>query len=377
MIPHPAPAGGRAGAGDPPATERHVSVSQAPASMLPLSSAEVAHLPAPVTAGPVEPTACALHGKVRLARFLVPYDAGLYRCREDYPCSGSHPALCNDSALSRVPTAAAAHAEGGDGATDGVAVDRTAGVAASAAPYSDDSPLPPAPATPFALDPDLCDGDASAGDGSLHLADSRDAVPSPLPSADMAISPPVMLKELSSEEGSGDDGLPLLADSSGDEPPPLPSAPTASLRPAVCTDLLCEDASDGDGPRSLVASDAATAEEAAPHTGASASMAPRATTPPSRACVTDTPPETPPQWPVSSHGVVSAVALAAASPSEQKPMLGRALFPRISLWHPRLAPKLTGMLLELDNSTLLALLASDALLQERVTDALKVLEGTV
>ena len=56
-------------------------------------------------------------------------------------------------------------------------------------------------------------------------------------------------------------------------------------------------------------------------------------------------------------------------------MLGRALLPRISLWHPLLAPKLTGMLLELDNSTLLDLLASDALLQNRVAEALRVLEG--
>ena len=57
-------------------------------------------------------------------------------------------------------------------------------------------------------------------------------------------------------------------------------------------------------------------------------------------------------------------------------MLGRALFPRISLWHPRMAPKLTGMLLELDNRTLLDLLDSDTLLYEHVSDALRALEGS-
>ena len=74
--------------------------------------------------------------------------------------------------------------------------------------------------------------------------------------------------------------------------------------------------------------------------------------------------------------MLSAVAPAAAPPGAQKDMLGRALFPRISLWHPRLAPKLTGMLLELDNRTLLDLLDSDTLLHEHVSDALRAFEGS-
>ena len=72
---------------------------------------------------------------------------------------------------------------------------------------------------------------------------------------------------------------------------------------------------------------------------------------------------------------MSAAALAAAPPAEQKQLLGRALFPSIARWHPPLAPKLTGMLLEMDNCTLMCLLDSELLLQCEVDAALRVLDG--
>lgn len=48
-------------------------------------------------------------------------------------------------------------------------------------------------------------------------------------------------------------------------------------------------------------------------------------------------------------------ALAAAPPNQQKQMLGEAIYPRIQAQQPELAGKITGMLLEMDNSELLAL----------------------
>ena len=48
--------------------------------------------------------------------------------------------------------------------------------------------------------------------------------------------------------------------------------------------------------------------------------------------------------------------LAAAPPNEQKQMLGERLFPLIQSMHPELAGKITGMLLEIDNSELVHML---------------------
>lgn len=58
--------------------------------------------------------------------------------------------------------------------------------------------------------------------------------------------------------------------------------------------------------------------------------------------------------------------LAAAPPQEQKQMLGERLFPLIQRMHPDLAGKITGMLLEIDNSELLHMLESGESLKAKV-----------
>ena len=58
--------------------------------------------------------------------------------------------------------------------------------------------------------------------------------------------------------------------------------------------------------------------------------------------------------------------LADAPPQEQKQMLGERLFPPIQRMHPDLAGKITGMLLEIDNSELLHMLESAESLNAKV-----------
>lgn len=58
--------------------------------------------------------------------------------------------------------------------------------------------------------------------------------------------------------------------------------------------------------------------------------------------------------------------LAAAPPQEQKQMLGERLFPLIQTMYPDLAGKITGMLLEIDNSELLHMLESRESLKAKV-----------
>lgn len=95
---------------------------------------------------------------------------------------------------------------------------------------------------------------------------------------------------------------------------------------------------------------------------------------------------------------ITAEALASAGPAEQKQMLGEALYPRIHesvphlagvsvlniswIWRERasltvscaLVQKITGMLLEMDNSELLHLLENEEALSGKVTEAIQVLE---
>merc|ERR1712008_382316 len=72
---------------------------------------------------------------------------------------------------------------------------------------------------------------------------------------------------------------------------------------------------------------------------------------------------------------LNAAALAAAAPSVQKQMIGEKLFPAIARYQPELAGKITGMMLEMDNSELLILLESDVQLKSKVDEAMKVLQG--
>ncbi|KAL2514303.1 Polyadenylate-binding protein 7 [Forsythia ovata] len=66
--------------------------------------------------------------------------------------------------------------------------------------------------------------------------------------------------------------------------------------------------------------------------------------------------------------------LAAAPPEQQKQMLGERLYPLVSQHKPDLAAKITGMLLEMDNSELLLLLESPESLAAKVEEAVQVLE---
>ena len=47
--------------------------------------------------------------------------------------------------------------------------------------------------------------------------------------------------------------------------------------------------------------------------------------------------------------------LSAMPPANQKQMLGEAIYPKIAAMQPELAGKITGMLLEMDNTELLGL----------------------
>ncbi|XP_023764654.2 polyadenylate-binding protein 7 [Lactuca sativa] len=68
--------------------------------------------------------------------------------------------------------------------------------------------------------------------------------------------------------------------------------------------------------------------------------------------------------------------LAAASPEIQKQMLGERLYPLVNQHKPDLAAKITGMLLEMDNSELLLLLESPESLAAKVEEAVQVLKLT-
>lgn len=56
-----------------------------------------------------------------------------------------------------------------------------------------------------------------------------------------------------------------------------------------------------------------------------------------------------------SAGPMSVDAVASAPPGQQKQLIGEALYPKIQLWQPELAGKITGMLLEMDNAELIGL----------------------
>merc|ERR1719498_1598228 len=72
---------------------------------------------------------------------------------------------------------------------------------------------------------------------------------------------------------------------------------------------------------------------------------------------------------------LNAAALAAAPPAVQKQMIGEKLYPAIAKFRPAEAGKITGMMLEMDNSELLMLLESDAQLKSKVEEAMGVLGG--
>jgi polyadenylate-binding protein len=72
---------------------------------------------------------------------------------------------------------------------------------------------------------------------------------------------------------------------------------------------------------------------------------------------------------------LTATMLAAAQPQEQKQMLGERLFPLIQCMYPNLTGKITGMLLEIDNSELLHMLEHGESLKAKVEEAVAVLQA--
>ncbi|KAE8147853.1 Polyadenylate-binding protein, cytoplasmic and nuclear [Aspergillus avenaceus] len=71
-------------------------------------------------------------------------------------------------------------------------------------------------------------------------------------------------------------------------------------------------------------------------------------------------------------GGLTSQALAAVPAPQQKQMLGEALYPKIQAQQPELAGKITGMLLEMDNTELLSLLEDEEALRAKVDEALSV-----
>ncbi|CAF1564186.1 unnamed protein product [Rotaria magnacalcarata] len=78
---------------------------------------------------------------------------------------------------------------------------------------------------------------------------------------------------------------------------------------------------------------------------------------------------------VAGQEPLTPAGLANATPQEQKQMLGERLFPLIQQMHPDLAGKITGMLLEIDNTELLHMLESRESLKAKVEEAIAVLQA--
>ncbi|KAL5724265.1 Polyadenylate-binding protein 1A [Ranunculus cassubicifolius] len=66
--------------------------------------------------------------------------------------------------------------------------------------------------------------------------------------------------------------------------------------------------------------------------------------------------------------------LAAAPPDQQKQILGERIYPLVQKIKPDLTAKITGMLLEMDNSELLLLLESPESMAAKVDEAVQVLK---
>ncbi|KAH7889348.1 hypothetical protein F5I97DRAFT_1964641 [Phlebopus sp. FC_14] len=85
------------------------------------------------------------------------------------------------------------------------------------------------------------------------------------------------------------------------------------------------------------------------------------------------PPQASPAVPQPEVPTLTAAALANVSPMEQKQMLGEVIYMKIAPSQPELAGKITGMLLEMDNSELFHLLESNEAMNGKVNEALAVL----
>ena len=84
-----------------------------------------------------------------------------------------------------------------------------------------------------------------------------------------------------------------------------------------------------------------------------------------------------PEQPIAPHQdvLLNPSILAQASAADQKQMLGERLFPLIQQTHPDLAGKITGMILEVDNSEILHMLEFRDALAAKVKEAVSVLQA--
>lgn len=76
----------------------------------------------------------------------------------------------------------------------------------------------------------------------------------------------------------------------------------------------------------------------------------------------------------AAPGPLTAAALAAASQQDRMNMIGERLYPLVERREPQAAAKITGMLLEMDQSELLNLLESPEALNDKINEALHVLK---
>lgn len=168
----------------------------------------------------------------------------------------------------------------------------------------------------------------------------------------------------------GFQGMPNAMRQSGPRPAlrhlaPAGNAPASRGLPAAAQRVGVGTAAQNLGPRPPVAAPAPRAVP--PYKYASSVRSPHPAVQPLQA----------PQPAVHVQGQepLTASMLAAAPPQEQKQMLGERLFPLIQAMHPSLAGKITGMLLEIDNSELLHMLESPESLRSKVEEAVAVLQA--
>lgn len=78
--------------------------------------------------------------------------------------------------------------------------------------------------------------------------------------------------------------------------------------------------------------------------------------------------------PQTASGPLTAQQLAQVDSKQQKQLIGERIFPQVQAIEPKLAGKITGMLLEMDNTELLHLLENQTTLMEKVNEALHILQ---
>ncbi|XP_027393514.1 polyadenylate-binding protein 4 isoform X6 [Bos indicus x Bos taurus] len=169
----------------------------------------------------------------------------------------------------------------------------------------------------------------------------------------------------------GFQGMPSAIRQSGPRPAlrhlaPTGNAPASRGLPTTAQRVGVPTAVQNLAPRAAVAA-AAAPRAVAPYKYASSIRSPHPAIQPLQA----------PQPAVHVQGQepLTASMLAAAPPQEQKQMLGERLFPLIQTMHSNLAGKITGMLLEIDNSELLHMLESPESLRSKVDEAVAVLQA--